>query len=101
MKFDRVGLFYLASALPVGALVVCAAAAAPPSGSPTPAGDTAFTQDVLPIVQTYCLGCHSGNMPAGGNLLFLDGHNEWKKFGNTNQAQYMVVRTTGGPSFWF
>ena len=43
----------------------------------------------------------NGNMPAGGNLLFLDGHNEWKKFGNTNQAQYMIVRTTGAPSFWF
>ena len=43
----------------------------------------------------------NGNMPAGGNLLFLDGHNEWRKFGNTNQAKYMEVRTTGGPSFWF
>ena len=43
----------------------------------------------------------NGNLPAGGNLLFLDGHNEWRKFGNTNQAQYMVVRTTGAPSFWF
>jgi len=42
-----------------------------------------------------------GKMPAGGNLLFLDGHNEWRKFGTTNQLQYMVVRTTGGPSFWF
>ena len=43
----------------------------------------------------------NGNLPAGGNLLFLDGHNEWRKFGNTNQAQYMVVRTTGVPCFWF
>lgn len=37
-----------------------------------------------------------GKMPAGGNLLFLDGHAEWKKF------ERMVVRTDGSsPSFWW
>jgi prepilin-type N-terminal cleavage/methylation domain-containing protein/prepilin-type processing-associated H-X9-DG protein len=43
----------------------------------------------------------NGKIPAGGNLLFLDGHNEWKKFGNTNQPQPMIIRTTNAPSFWF
>ena len=37
----------------------------------------------------------NGRLPAGGNLLFLDGHAEWKKF------QQMVIRTDGGPSFWW
>jgi prepilin-type N-terminal cleavage/methylation domain-containing protein/prepilin-type processing-associated H-X9-DG protein len=34
-------------------------------------------------------------MPAGGNLLFLDGHVEWRRFQN------MRVRTTGDPAFWW
>ncbi len=36
-----------------------------------------------------------GKLPAGGNLLYLDGHAQWKKF------QQMVVRTTGSPTFWW
>ncbi len=36
-----------------------------------------------------------GKVPAGGNLLLLDGHAEWRKF------QAMKVRTTGGPAFWW
>ncbi|MBI4659127.1 MAG: type II secretion system protein [Verrucomicrobia bacterium] len=34
-------------------------------------------------------------MPEGGNLLFADGHVDWRKFDK------MVVRTDGGPSFWW
>ena len=41
----------------------------------------------------------NGRMPAGGNLLFLDGHSEWRKF------EKMVVRTSpngaGQPPFWW
>lgn len=37
----------------------------------------------------------AGKLPAGGNLLYLDGHAEWKKF------EKMVVRTDGSPSFWW
>jgi prepilin-type N-terminal cleavage/methylation domain-containing protein/prepilin-type processing-associated H-X9-DG protein len=36
-----------------------------------------------------------GRLPAGGNLLMLDGHAEWRRFQN------MVVRTTGTPAFWW
>jgi prepilin-type N-terminal cleavage/methylation domain-containing protein/prepilin-type processing-associated H-X9-DG protein len=37
-----------------------------------------------------------GRLPGGGQLLFLDGHADWKKFGK------MVVRTDGSdPSFWW
>lgn len=36
-----------------------------------------------------------GKLPAGGNLLMLDGHSEWRKF------EKMYVRTTGSPSFWW
>ncbi len=36
-----------------------------------------------------------GKMPAGGNLLCLDQHVEWRKF------EKLVVRTTGDPSFWW
>ena len=36
------------------------------------------------------------NYPTGGNLLFLDGHVEWRKF------EQMTVRTFGGnPAFWW
>jgi prepilin-type N-terminal cleavage/methylation domain-containing protein/prepilin-type processing-associated H-X9-DG protein len=35
-------------------------------------------------------------MPEGGNLLFADGHVQWKKWDNKT-----VVRTDGGPSFWW
>jgi prepilin-type N-terminal cleavage/methylation domain-containing protein/prepilin-type processing-associated H-X9-DG protein len=36
-----------------------------------------------------------GKLPAGGNILFLDGHVEWRKFNK------MRVRTTGDPTFWW
>jgi prepilin-type N-terminal cleavage/methylation domain-containing protein len=36
-----------------------------------------------------------GKLPAGGNLVLLDGHAEWRKF------NLMHVRTTGDPSFWW
>jgi prepilin-type N-terminal cleavage/methylation domain-containing protein/prepilin-type processing-associated H-X9-DG protein len=40
---------------------------------------------------------HLGNnrVPVGGNLLFLDGHTEWRRF------EQMRVRTVGTPSFWW
>jgi prepilin-type N-terminal cleavage/methylation domain-containing protein/prepilin-type processing-associated H-X9-DG protein len=34
-------------------------------------------------------------IPVGGNLLFLDGHAEWRRF------EAMSVRTAGRPSFWW
>jgi prepilin-type N-terminal cleavage/methylation domain-containing protein/prepilin-type processing-associated H-X9-DG protein len=34
-------------------------------------------------------------VPAGGNLLMLDGHAEWRRFND------MKVRTVGAPSFWW
>ncbi|MBI2925874.1 MAG: type II secretion system protein [Verrucomicrobia bacterium] len=37
----------------------------------------------------------AGKLPEGGNLLFADGHTEWRKFAK------MYVRTDGGPSFWW
>jgi prepilin-type N-terminal cleavage/methylation domain-containing protein/prepilin-type processing-associated H-X9-DG protein len=37
----------------------------------------------------------ANNLPLGGNLLFLDGHVEWRKFAK------MKVRTTGEPAFWW
>ena len=41
----------------------------------------------------------SSRLPAGGNLIFLDGHAEWRKFDK------MVVRTSpngpGAPPFWW
>ena len=36
-----------------------------------------------------------GRFPAGGNLLFLDNHVEWRKFPK------MIVRTDGDPAFWW
>lgn len=36
-----------------------------------------------------------GSVPAGGNLLFLDGHAEWRRF------EEMVVRTQIGMPFWW
>ena len=37
----------------------------------------------------------NGQMPAGGNLVFLDGHAEWRPF------EKMRVRTDGNPPFWW
>ncbi|MBI4662770.1 MAG: type II secretion system protein [Verrucomicrobia bacterium] len=37
----------------------------------------------------------AGKLPAGGNLLFLDSHAEWRKF------EKMLVRTDGDPTFWW
>ena len=37
----------------------------------------------------------TGKMPSGGNLVFLDGHTEWKVF------QKMRVRTDADPTFWW
>jgi len=36
-----------------------------------------------------------GKLPSGGNNLYLDGHTQWVRF------PQMVVRTTGGPAFWW
>jgi len=36
-----------------------------------------------------------GQLPAGGNVLFMDSHASWRTFDK------MVVRTTGQPSFWW
>jgi prepilin-type N-terminal cleavage/methylation domain-containing protein/prepilin-type processing-associated H-X9-DG protein len=36
-----------------------------------------------------------GNRPAGGNIVFLDGHADWRNFSK------MSIRTTGDPSFWW
>ena len=39
---------------------------------------------------------HMGSkLPLGGNLVFLDGHAEWRKF------EKMRVRTSGDPAFWW
>jgi prepilin-type N-terminal cleavage/methylation domain-containing protein/prepilin-type processing-associated H-X9-DG protein len=37
----------------------------------------------------------AGKIPEGCNLVFLDGHAEWRRFNK------MVVRTTGTPPFWW
>ena len=37
----------------------------------------------------------NGILPAGGNLLFLDNHVQWRRFDK------MVVRTDGDPAFWW
>ena len=39
----------------------------------------------------------AGRIPAGGNLLFMDNHVQWRRFNNTN----FTVRTRGQPSFWW
>jgi prepilin-type N-terminal cleavage/methylation domain-containing protein/prepilin-type processing-associated H-X9-DG protein len=41
----------------------------------------------------------SGGRPAGGNILFLDGHVEWREFENIMRLRY---RAGGGrPAFWW
>jgi prepilin-type processing-associated H-X9-DG protein len=37
-----------------------------------------------------------GSIPAGGNIAFLDGHVEWRKWGPE-----VIVRTYAEPSFWW
>jgi prepilin-type processing-associated H-X9-DG protein len=38
---------------------------------------------------------NNGQVPLGGNILFLDGRVTWRKF------NAMAIRTIGGPYFWF
>ena len=37
----------------------------------------------------------NGRRPAGGNIVFLDGHVDWRRF------EKMSVRTSGEPTFWY
>lgn len=39
----------------------------------------------------------NGNDPAGGNIVFMDGHVEWRPFHEMTQIQ----RTDGSPRFWW
>jgi prepilin-type N-terminal cleavage/methylation domain-containing protein/prepilin-type processing-associated H-X9-DG protein len=41
------------------------------------------------------------SLPAGGNLLMLDGHVEWRPFGTHPDPRRMIVRTRGSPAFWW
>ena len=36
-----------------------------------------------------------GKLPAGGNLVFLDGHADWRPY------KRMTLRTTMGSDFWY
>ena len=38
----------------------------------------------------------SQGLPSGGNILFMDGHSDWRKFNPT-----MKVRSSGDPAFWW
>ena len=44
--------------------VMLAIAAMPAAGAASPALDRQFEQTVRPFVTKYCVGCHSGQMPA-------------------------------------
>lgn len=103
-KSAKAGLFWTAGAvLPLGALVVCAAAAPPQSASKTQSAkeqkqaitagsggvhmahaSPGFETEALPFVQKYCVSCHSGDMPSAGVSL-----GEYK-----TQAQALKARTT-------
>jgi len=42
----------------------------------------------------------NGRIPAGGNLLMLDGHTEWRKFEKMHVRTYGNT-TSGSPAFWW
>jgi prepilin-type N-terminal cleavage/methylation domain-containing protein/prepilin-type processing-associated H-X9-DG protein len=56
-----------------------------------------FTKIIGGWVQPHRTSHLEGPLPAGGNLLFLDGHISWQKF------RVMKIRTSSGfePQFWW
>jgi prepilin-type N-terminal cleavage/methylation domain-containing protein len=61
------------------------------------AGGGSFTQIIGGWVQPHRTSHLDGRLPAGGQLLYLDGHISWQKF------RAMRVRTSAGfePQFWW
>jgi mono/diheme cytochrome c family protein len=64
-------IYLLATTVPIGALVVCAAAAPPKKTAKTPPAKTkpaapasSFEKDVLPLIQKNCVSCHGADSPA-------------------------------------
>lgn len=100
MGFMRVHISWLAAVLPVGALVVGAAAAPPAKqeGGKKPAKETAsFSRDVLAFGKKYCFGCHQGDTPSAGVSLaeykteadILKARNLWEKAASTVGSKHM------------
>lgn len=60
-------------------------------------GGGSFTKIIGGWVQPHRASHLEGALPAGGNLLYLDGHLAWQKF------NFMRVRTSTGfsPQFWW
>lgn len=63
--------------------------------------DMSFMMDIVPILDTYCVGCHSGNVPSGG--ISLDNHagvkvvaDNGKLFGAINWNEGFVPMPQGG-----
>ena len=65
------------------------------SSTPTVSATTTFTRIQGGWSKLHETSHMAGKIPAGGNLLFLDGHAEWKKF------KQMKVRSTYYPYFWW
>jgi prepilin-type N-terminal cleavage/methylation domain-containing protein/prepilin-type processing-associated H-X9-DG protein len=50
------------------------------------------------LPEGFCRSNHlDGTLPAGGNIVFLDGHVEWRPFSEMAE----IERTTGSPRFWW
>lgn len=94
-------LYWLGAALPLGALMVCAAGAQPPAKkaatkAPATAAQT-FEKDALPFVKKYCLSCHQGDTPSAGVSLdeyktepqMLKARNLWEKVGVAVVSKHM------------
>ncbi|GAB4464352.1 MAG: DUF1592 domain-containing protein [Armatimonadaceae bacterium] len=104
---------WAAASVPLGALVVCAAAAPPakknapakPAAKPAPNTAT-FEKSALPFVTKYCLGCHQGDTPSAGVSLsdyktdaqMLQARNLWEKVGSTVASRHMPPPGMPAPS---
>lgn len=61
--------------------------------SPCPTDNVSYAQDVLPVLNTYCLGCHSGPAPSGN--IRLTNYNEISALAMSGQLYGVIAWEPG------
>jgi hypothetical protein len=100
----RLALTYLFSTLPLAAALagvsLTSATAKPPvtkAKTPPSTGSASFAKDVAPLVDKYCIACHTEQSPSGGVVLtgltktdtLLKKRDIWEKVAENIQSQHM------------
>jgi hypothetical protein len=54
-----------------------------------------YTNDVVPILQEYCYGCHGTNVSAAGGGIILEGYGNLANYANNNQLSGDISAASG------